>query len=68
MSEHLACILDDENFFLCCRCGVKTDFTKNDMYLDDVHFGWDCDTDEEYDAIFKEGEFQIHRDCKEWAK
>ena len=68
MTEHLASVLDDETVFRCCRCGTETDLTKHDMYTDDVYFDWDCDTDEEHDAIFRKGEFQIHKNCKQWEK
>jgi len=66
MSEYVSDVLGEENYFVCCRCSKKHDAEKHGMTLDDVLFEWDYDTDEEYLEVFKEGEFQIHRDCSIW--
>ena len=65
MSEYLKDVLE-EQYFICCRCGVKHHIEKHDMTLDDVYFEWDFDTEKEYLEVFKKGEYQIHKDCSLW--
>jgi hypothetical protein len=68
MAMYLADVLGEEEYFVCCRCGKKHHAEKHGMTLDDVYFDWDFDTEKEYLEVFKEGEFQIHKDCDIWKK
>jgi len=67
MSEYVSSVTTDK-YFICCRCNKGTDIDENSLTWDDVYWDWDFDTDEEYLEIFKEGEYQIHRDCEGWKE
>ena len=67
MSEYVRLVTTDK-YFICCRCNKGTDIDETSLTWDDVYWDWDFDTKEEYQEVFKEGEFQIHRDCEDWKE
>ena len=68
MASYVADVLGEEEYFVCCRCGRKHHAEKHGMTLDDVYFEWDFNSEKGYSKVFKNGEFQIHRDCDIWKK
>ena len=67
MGEYVSSVTTDK-YFICCRCNKGTDIDENSLTWDDVYWDWDFDTEEEYREVFKEGEYQIHRDCERWKE
>ena len=53
MSLYLSEMLDDEKYFVCCRCGVSTNLKDSGITIDDDIFSWDFDTDEEANKYLK---------------
>ena len=63
MRQYLSQILEDEKYFVCCRCGVPTNLKDSGITIDDVIFSWDFDTDEEANKYLKANEYQRHINC-----
>ena len=64
MSLQLSEILDDEKYFVCCRCGVSTNLKDSGITIDDVIFDWALDTDEEANKYLNKDEYQRHINCE----